>query len=200
MTRGLRTLAAITLVVALHVAALMALTQMAPPVLSPQEGPIFEIVLAPPMITGGRRAPPSDRAIRTLTPRRPQTSGDERDSPPAPAAPIFAGGAAGDPQTAARAAAQAARLRAALQQTFGCSHPDKSRLNEAERAACLARFARGAENAPYRPPLMDGDKQQTLNRAAARKAADRAYRDQTSPPLGISTTGGGPVMNPLPDL
>lgn len=100
----------------------------------------------------------------------------------------------GEPQ------AQAARLRAALRQTFGCSQPDIARLNETERAACLARFASGAETAPYRPPLMASDKQQALERAGARKAADRAYRESTTPPLGTNTTGGGPVMNPLPEL
>ena len=47
---------------------------------------------------------------------------------------------------------------------------------------------------------MDGDKQRGLEQAAARKAADRAYRDSVTPPLGIDTTGGGGTMNPLPEL
>jgi hypothetical protein len=96
--------------------------------------------------------------------------------------------------------AQAARLRSALRQAFGCSQPDMARLNETEREACLARFAEGADAAPYRPPLMDADKLRGLDQAAARKAADRAYREATTPPLGIDTTGGGPAMNALPEL
>ena len=61
-------------------------------------------------------------------------------------------------------------------------------------------FASGAETAPYRPPLLASDKQQALERAGARKAADRAYRESMTPPLGTDTTSGGPVMNPLPEL
>jgi len=47
---------------------------------------------------------------------------------------------------------------------------------------------------------MNSDKQDALEQAAARRRADRAYRESTTPPLGTDTTGGGPAMNPLPDL
>ncbi|MGQ3018742.1 hypothetical protein [Phenylobacterium sp.] len=196
MTRGGRTLAAAGLVVILHLAAFLALTRMAPDAPTPGDGPIFEIMLAPPLAALRRRPDRSPEAPirvaqRPTTPPR-DIPGDSAAAAPFPLRPA--------PAVEPEAAAQAARLRRALRQTFGCSQPDMSRLNEAERPACLERFARGAETAPYRPPLMDGDKQRGLDQAAARKAADRAYRDSVTPPLGIDTTGGGGTMNPLPDL
>ncbi|MDP2215522.1 hypothetical protein [Phenylobacterium sp.] len=196
MTRGGRTLAAAGLVVVLHLAAFLALTRMAPESPATGDGPIFEIMLAPPLAALRRRPDgsteaPIRAAQRPMTPPR-DDRGDSAATAPSPFRPA----PAADPE----ATAQAARLRSALRQTFGCSQGDMSRLNEAERAACLERFARGAETAPYRPPLMAGDKQRGLEQAAARKAADRAYRDSVTPPLGIDTTGGGGAMNPLPDL
>lgn len=196
MTRGLRLMGAAALVTALHLAALLMLGQMAPDLPQTQEGPIFEIVLAPPLAALRRRPDRSQQmpiraAQGPTTPPR-DNRGDSAETAPSPIHPA----PAADPE----ATAQAARLRSALRQTFGCSQPDMSRLNQAERAACLERFARGAETAPYRPPLMDGDKQRGLEQAAARKAADRAYRDSVTPPLGIDTTSGGRSMNPLPDL
>lgn len=192
MGRSLRTVAAAGLAVVLHLMGLIALAWVAPDLPRLSEAPIFEIMLAPPPTS--RRpssapspAPSGGEGARQAPGPRPSNSGPLTVAPP-PVGPDI------------EAQAQAARLRAALRQTFGCSQPDIARLSETERAACLARFASGAENAPYRPPLMASDKQQGLEREGARKAADRAYRDSTTPPLGIDTTGGGPAMNPLPDL
>ena len=195
MTRGMRTLAAAALVATLHLVAFLALTRVAPesPVFG--EGPIFEVVLAPPLAALRRRPEPRPTAPNRPDPRPSALRRGEVDSA-APAPLPFSASPEADPE----AIAQAARLRSALRQTFGCSQPDMSRLNEAEREACLARFAAGAETATYRPPLMDADKRRGLDQAATRKAADRAYRDSVTPPLGIDTTGGGPVMSPLPDL
>jgi hypothetical protein len=195
MTRGMRTLAAVALVATLHLVAFLALTRMAPDSPRFTEGPIFEVVLAPPLAALRRRSDPQPAAPNRPEPRPSALRRGEADS----AAPVISPFNA-SPEADPEAIAQAARLRSALRQTFGCSQPDMSRLNEAEREACLARFAAGAETATYRPPLMDADKRRGLDQAAARKAADRAYREATSPPLGIDTTGGGPGMNPLPDL
>lgn len=192
MERSLRTLAAAGLAVLLHLIGLAALVWMAPDLPRLAEAPIFEIILAPPL--GTRRPPPSP------APPPPRGEGGRPASGPPPSVSGPPGGPPPPPIPDIEAQAQASRLRAALRQTFGCSQPDIARLSETERAACLARFASGAETAPYRPPLMAADKQQALERAGARKAADRAYRERTTPPLGTDTTGGGPVMNPLPDL
>jgi hypothetical protein len=195
MTRGMRTLAAAALVAALHLVAFLALTRMAPDAPGFAEGPIFEVVLAPPLAALRRRPAPRPVAANRPDPRPPALRQGEIDSAPPAPLPFSA-----SPEVDPEATAQAARLRSALRQTFGCSQPDMARLNEAEREACLARFAAGAETATYRPPLMDADKRRGLDQAAARKAADRAYRESVAPPLGIDTTGGGPVMSPLPDL
>lgn len=194
MRRGIRTLAAAGLVVGLHLVAFLVLTRVAPGQLTRQEGPVFEVMLAPPL-AALRRRPPQGAAPPIRGESRP-TLGSRREGRPSEAPPVVGQGVQTEPDDEA----QADRLRSALRQTFGCSQPAMARLNEAEREACLARFAAGAETATYRPPLMDADKQRGLERAAARKAADRAYRESVTPPLGIDTTGGGPVMNPLPDL
>jgi len=192
MGRSLRNLAAAGLAVLLHLLGLIALIWVAPDLPRLREAPIFEIILAPPLAStrlgpAPSPAPPGGEGSRQA-PGPPPSIARPPPVAPHPAVPDI------------EAQAQAARLRAALRQTFGCSQPDIARLSETERAACLARFASGAETAPYRPPLMASDKQQALERAGARKAADRAYRESTTPPLGIDTTGGGPVMNPLPEL
>jgi hypothetical protein len=192
MGRSLRTLAAAGLAVALHLVGLIALARMAPEIPRLNEAPIFEIILAPPLAS--RRPTASARSASARIHGARQAPGSR--SPPASPSAVALPPA--DPDLEAQA--QAARLRAALRQTFGCSQPDIARLSETERAACLARFARGAETAPYRPPLMNSDKQDALEQAAARRRADRAYRESTTPPLGTDTTGGGPAMNPLPDL
>lgn len=195
MTRGLRHLAAAALVAVLHLIAFLVLTQMAPRPPALREGPIFEVVLTRPLAAPRPREPRrSELAIRRRRALPPAMPADGRPALATPSPPAL------PPEPNTLAQAQAARLRSALRQTFGCSQPDISRLNEAEREACLARFAAGAESAPYRPPLMDKDKQQGLEQAGARRRADRAYRESVTPPLGIDTTGGGPVMNPLPDL
>ena len=195
MTRGMRTLVAAALVASLHLVAFLALTRLAPDSPTMADGPIFEVVLAPPLAALRRRQAPRSPATNRPEPRPSAALRDGDDSvAPAPF-PVRPG-----PEADAEAIAQAARLRSALRQTFGCSQPEMSRLNEAERMACLERFAAGAETASYRPPLMDADKRRGLNQAAARKATDRAYRESVTPPLGIDTTGGGAVMNPLPDL
>lgn len=196
MRRGMRTLAAASLVVVLHLVAFLIMTRMAPEAPAFEDGPIFEVLLAQPLAALRRRqvaaAEAPNRIAGRAAPNLNDAAAPSPTVPPPPGRPP----AEVDPDEVA----QAARLRRALRQTFGCSQPNMSRLNEAEREACLARFADGAETAAYRPPLMDADKQQGLERAATRKAADRAYRDSVTPPLGIDTTGGGPVMNPLPDL
>lgn len=201
MTRGVRFLGAAALVTAVHMAALLALARMAPDLPQMQEGPRFMVVLAPPITAPQRRPrqlpePPERRA--TGPPGHLGGRGISHSSPArgeSGAEPATPG-----PDQAWADPVQAARVRAALRQTFGCAQPAMVRLNEAERAACLERFARGTEGAPYRPPLMDGVKRRDLERAGAQRAADRAYRDSVTPPLGIDTTGGGAVMNPLPDL
>lgn len=192
MGRSLRTLAAAGLAVVLHVGGLFALAWMAPELPQLSEAPIFEIILAPPL---------ASRRSELAPPPPPPGGGGVRQAPGPP--PALSRPPAGAPPPVGpdiEAQAQAARVRAALRQTFGCSQPDIARLSETERAACLARFASGAETAPYHPPLIASDKQRGLERAAARKRADRDYRERTTPPLGTDTTGGGPVMNPLPDL
>ena len=201
MTRGLRLMGAGALVTALHLAALLMLAQMDPDPPQMQDGPSFLIILAPPILAPRRQPPqtPERQVRRETNPlgrlkgrdgRHSNLTRDESGSPPE---------TPGYEQTWADQA-QAARVRAALRQTFGCTQPDMARLSETERADCLERFARGAEGAPYRQPLMDEAERRDLDRAGARKAADRAYRNAVTPPLGIDTTGGGPVMNPLPDL
>ncbi len=194
MRRGMRTLAAAGLVAALHLLAFLALSLLAPGAPTFQDSPVFEVMLAPPLAALRRRQAPGPEAPNRIPPRLPPAPQDLADDSARPAQ------VGPSPGAEAEAMAQAARLRSALRQAFGCSQPDMARLNETEREACLTRFAEGADAAPYRPPLMDADKLRGLDQAAARKAADRAYREATTPPLGIDTTGGGPAMNALPEL
>lgn len=95
------------------------------------------------------------------------------------------------------AAASAAVLAQALRRRSGCAHAEFLDLSPTEREACAARLAAGAANAAYRPPLVDRRRRLELEAAAQERAAYRDYRQASQPPLGIDTTGGGPVMNPL---
>ena len=95
------------------------------------------------------------------------------------------------------AAASAAVLARALRRRSGCAHAEFLDLSPAEREACAARLAAGAASATYRPPLVDRRRRLELEAAAQERAAYRDYRHASQPPLGIDTTGGGPVMNPL---
>ena len=177
MTRGLRLMGAAALVTALHLAALLMLGQMAPDLPQMQEGPIFKIVLAPPMMAARRRPAQPPEPLNRRAPHSTRSLEGQADSSvDAERSGLEVDGASQGPllDQAEADALQAARIRAALRQTFGCSQPDMARLSETERAACLERFARGAESVPYRPPLMDEAKRRDLDRAGARKAADRA--------------------------
>ncbi|MDZ4319531.1 MAG: hypothetical protein U1A07_11970, partial [Phenylobacterium sp.] len=86
MTRGGRTLAAAGLVVVLHLAAFLALTRMAPEPPVTGDGPIFEIMLAPPLAALRRRPDRSPEApIRSA--RQPLTPPRDDRGESAPTAP-----------------------------------------------------------------------------------------------------------------
>ncbi|MBC7168347.1 hypothetical protein [Phenylobacterium sp.] len=190
-----RWLAAITAVLVLHAAAGLALLSVRPTLPFAPEPRVFEVTLLAPV-------PRPQLAAETRSTAQAGAAGaagaptvlSARPGEAAPAtAPVVAA-----VSEAPDAAAQA-RFRSALRSRVGCASPEAWGLTQDEREACLERLAQGAAEAPYRPPVLEEDKQRAFDAAAARKAAYRAYKESTSPPLGIDTTGGGPVMNPLPD-
>jgi len=186
-----RWLAASAAVLVLHGLAGLALLSVRPTLPFAPEPRVFEVTLLA----------PTAQPQRTPEPRSapPAAAADARkvlSAPPGRAAP------ATPPVTTAPEAPGSesqARMRSALRSRVGCAAPDAWGLTREERDACLERLAEGAAEAPYHPPVLTDEKQQAFDAAAARKAAYRAYKESTSPPLGIDTTGGGPVMNPLPD-
>ena len=191
---AVRWLAAGVAVLVLHAAAGLALLSVRPTLPFAPEPRVFEVALLTP---NSRPSPP--HAPRRASAAAAVSSGPRdvlsaRPGSPAPATPpvVSTTEEATDKTTEAR-------MRAALRSRIGCAAPEVWGLTAEERDACLERFAQGAAEALYRPPALDDRKQQAFDAAAARKAAYRAYKESTAPPLGIDTTGGGPVMNPLPD-
>ncbi|WP_375268920.1 hypothetical protein [Phenylobacterium sp.] len=195
MSRGsprARWLVAITAVLVLHAAAGLALLSVRPTLPFAPEPRVFEVTLLAPV-------PRPQLAAETRSTAQAGAAGAPTvlSARPGAAAPATA------PVTAAVSeapdAAAQARFRSALRSRVGCASPEAWGLTQDEREACLERLAQGAAEAPYRPPVLEEDKQRAFDAAAARKGAYRAYKESTSPPLGIDTTGGGPVMNPLPE-
>ena len=187
-----RWLAAAMAALVLHGLVALALLSVRPTLPAAPEPRIFEVALVAPVARPSRPL-----RNRPQTARAPARGPGVLSAPSGERAPLTPSVVSRDVPDADQAAE--ARMRAALRARVGCASPEAWGLTRNERDACLERLAQGAAEAAYRPPVIADDKQRAFDAAAARKAAYRAYKDSTTPPLGIDTTGGGPVMNPLPD-
>jgi hypothetical protein len=84
----------------------------------------------------------------------------------------------------------------------GCANADAVGLNREEREHCFEVFGKGAKTAPMLGLGIDPAKQGDFARAAAKKEADRRYRETTptpGPPSDFGQPNHAPVA-PLPDL
>jgi hypothetical protein len=74
---------------------------------------------------------------------------------------------------------------------LGCANPDALTLDSRARARCVERLGAGARDAPFLPAPLSREKQAAFDRTAARRAADRKYREATPPGLSTSDAPGG---------
>lgn len=88
-------------------------------------------------------------------------------------------------------------LRTTLRRSaIGCANPQAAGLTRAEREACEEQLGRGAGAAPFTGLGLGGAQRQVLDRAAARKEAERRYRE-APPPAGLSQGGPGATAEDL---
>lgn len=154
---------------------------MAPGLMTPS--PVIEVQIVPayvpvaPPRPAPKRAAPSSPAPNTFSPRLSRRPADE-----APIAPLMA------PQSPAAAPALEPGVRAALRGgALGCANPDALGLDSQARARCLERLGAGARETAFIPAPLSKQKQADFDSAAARKEADRQYREAQIPP-GLSTS------------
>lgn len=95
---------------------------------------------------------------------------------------------------------QKEELRLTLRRSaIGCANPEAAGLSRDEREACNEQIGKGAGAAPFKGLGLPGAKQQALDRAGARKEADRRYRE-APPPAGMNDPTGysGQPWQPRP--
>lgn len=89
-------------------------------------------------------------------------------------------------------------LRQALRQgPIGCANPDAVGLTKAERQVCDQSLGKGAKTAPFTGLGLAREKALDFDREAARKDADRRYREQQIAP-GPLPPAATPFTVPLP--
>jgi len=196
-SRG-RTIAAIAVSAAVHVPILVALALHAPFLAVSEEPagppePIIPVLLMPrslpPTTAAGARPGPirlHRRQLRFLPPELPVAPlpAPEAATPPPRAAP---GPAATKPavlQDAVKPPVQTALRRSAI----GCANPQAAGLTRAEREACEEQLGSGSQTALFPGLGLAAGKQATLDKAGARREADRRYREAPPPP-GIGASG-----------
>lgn len=188
----------------LAVLALLALTH--PQLSVSQPPPVMEVQIVP--VYAPRKAEPAP-TLRPLAaqPIRPRRSVRQEEAPsiaplvtPNAPAPAEAPGPwrLAPPGPEAPPAASPPLRNALRGGTVGCANPGL--LSKEERAACQEKLGAGAKDAPFIPPAMSADKRKAFDAAAARKDANRRYRDSNMP---VGTVGGGlgeptPTTIPIP--
>lgn len=186
-TRG-RRIGAVAASVIAHAILLAILAFQAPVIFMPSEdtGPpqaIIPVLLTPripPSRAGGKPAP-----IRLH--RRPQPFVTPPPIAPLPAPRAETGAAPKAGPVAIHPAplpeGPTADIRAALRVSpVGCANAEAVHLTKAERDLCNERLGKGAKTAPFLGLGLPADKQSAFDRIAARKDADRRYREAPALP------------------
>jgi hypothetical protein len=202
-----RSIGAIAVSAAVHALILAAVALHAPMLREPDElpgrpEPIIPVVLMPRTPATAAQKPTVVRLHR-----RPQRFAPTPIAPlPVPPAPTSRGARPG-PVVVVHPAplpeGPKGDVRAALRAgPPGCANADAVGLTREERAHCFEVFGKDAKTAPFLGLGIDPAKQGDFARAAAKKEADRRYRETTptpGPPSDFSQPNHSPV-GPLPDL
>jgi hypothetical protein len=196
--RRRRTTSAVALSLIAHLAVLTVLVLHTPVLRIPEESsgppePIIPILILPrvPPPPEGQATRPAPvrlhrrplRHMQTPLPIEPLPAPPEVSAPP-PKGPVRATPAPlpEGPRAEARTA-----LRHGL---VGCANPDAANLSAAERELCNEQFGKNAKTAPFLGLGLRPDKQETFDKAAAAKEADRRYRG-AGIPSGVKGSGLG---------
>lgn len=145
---------------------------------------VMQVQIAPAYIVPARPKPaPQPSKRQQSSPRAPAPRLARLPAEDAPVAPLFV-------QQAPPAAPAELDdgVRSALRNgALGCANQEALALDKRARARCLERLGAGAKDAPFIPAPLAKDKQAEFDKAAARKEADRKYREAPIPP-GLSTS------------
>jgi hypothetical protein len=148
--------------------------------------PILIMPRAPPPTAGAPRARPAPiRLHRRPQPFLPPDVQAAPIAPPAPAAATVAPAAPRGPvavHPSPLPEGPKGDTRAALRQSaVGCANPVATGLNRAERDHCAEVFGKGAKDAEFVGLGLSPEKQRLLDAAAAKKEADKRYKDSSVP-------------------
>lgn len=193
---------------ATHVVLLGFLALRHPELRSYAPPPVFEVQVVPRFLPSPSEdaVPNQTAAQRPLRPRQArQPSSDSTVAPLlTPAAPAPGGSRerqAGPAGTVAPTLPASPGLREALRRSpVGCANADAVILDKAERERCMEVFGKGAKDAPFIPPPMTADKRRAFDAAAARKEANRRYREGNIPAGTTSTPRPSEPPAPMPEV
>lgn len=179
------------------------------PVPTQQSGPpqaIIPILIMPrtPPPVGGKLAQPAPIRLHRrpqrfippdapVAPIAPQEPTPAPAAPPAPRAPVAV-------HPAPQPEGPKGDVRQALRQGApGCANAAAVGLNRAERELCDEKFGKVAKQSTFSGLGLSADKQRAFDAAAARKEADRRYRDAPIQPNSPSNADQGWKPLGLPD-
>jgi hypothetical protein len=202
-------LAAIAVSAVAHLAVLTVLALHAPTLFIPAgpagpPEPIIPVLLVPrlpPPVPAAGTAPAPIRLHR----RQPRVAAPElsvkplpvpepKPAPPPPPGPVTV-------RAAPLPEGPKEQLRTALRHgPIGCANPQVFQLSREERAACDEQLANGAAAAAFPGLGLSAGKQNALDKAGARKDADRRYREAAPPTAsGDSKGSSGEPWQVAPD-
>jgi hypothetical protein len=181
-----REMAAIVVSAAAHVVVLAVLALHAPTLFIPAEPsgppePIIPVLLIPrlpPPVPAAGRAPGQIRlhqrqlhAAPPDLPVKPLPAPEPKPAPPAPPGPVTV-------RPSPLPEGPKEQLRTALRRgPIGCANPQAFQLSREERLACDEQLASGAAAAAFPGLGLAAGKQGALDKAGARKEADRRWRE-----------------------
>jgi hypothetical protein len=182
-----RRIAAIVGSAILHLALLAIVALQAPTLFIPYEAggppePVIPVLLTPrlpPAAAVRPGGPPGGirlhrRQLRTPPPELPVAPLPVPEPPSAPAPAPAAPATAIAPRPPVLPEGPREELRAMLRRSpIGCANPGAASLSRDERAACDERLGVGSQGAAFPGLGLAGDKQKALDRAGARKEAER---------------------------
>jgi hypothetical protein len=190
-----------------HLALLGFLALRHPELRSYAPPPVLEIQVVPRYLPSpsARTAPNQAAAQRPLRPRQAQRPAAQSSVAPllAPAAPSPGPSTEreGAPATAGSPPPVSSGLREALRRSpVGCANADAVILDKAERERCMEMFGKGAKDAPFIPPPMARDKRRAFDAAAARKEANRRYRESNIPAGTVHEPRPSEAPRPMPEV
>lgn len=185
---------------AAHLAA-FALLALVRPDLSPGPAPpppVFQVLIAPRFTPSPAQAQAQASPSRPLRVRRPAQA-DRRAEVPPLLVPETAIAPPSTPTPPADIPAVPPRLGETLRRgAVGCANP--SLLSKEEQEACLERLGAGAKDAPFIEPPMSPDKRRDFDAAAAKKQANRRYREANMPVGVTPTPKPSEAPNPFPEV